>query len=129
MHRHELRTHVDAALLIESCDLLVSERLHAIVIASILGVPSYVLAYDVKVRELAGMLGLASWSTDINEPFPATEFANQLSALIEQRADVGSQVRDRSAALGVEARRNFDAAREWIAGTTAKAKAKAKAKA
>ena len=124
MHRHELRTHVDAARLIETCDLLVSERLHAIVMASILGVPSYVLAYDVKVRELAGMLGLASWSTDINEPFPATEFANRLSALIEQRADVASLVRDRSAALGVEARRNFDAARTWVAGTTAKAKAR-----
>jgi len=70
------------------------------------------------------MLGLTSWSTDINEPFLATEFANQLSALIEQRADVASQVRDRSAALGVEAWRNFDAARTWVAGTTAKAKAR-----
>lgn len=129
MHRHELRTHSDAARLIESCDLLVSERLHAIVMASILGVPSYVLAYDVKVRELAGMLGLESWSTDINEPFPATEFANRLSVLIEQRADVGSHVRDRSAALGVEARRNFEAAREWVAETAAKAESKARAKA
>ncbi len=71
MHRHEIRTHADAARLIESCDLVVSERLHAIVIASILGVPSYVLAYDVKVRELAGMLGLEPWTTDINQPFPA----------------------------------------------------------
>jgi len=127
MHRHELRTHVDAAQLIENCDLLVSERLHAIVMASILGVPSYVLAYDVKVRELAGMLDLASWTTDINEPFAATEFADRLSALIEQRADVGVHVRDRSAALGVEARRNFDTARQWVATTAAKAAARTKA--
>lgn len=127
MHRHELRTHGDVARLIESCDVVVSERLHAIVMASILCVPSYVLAYDVKVRELAEMLGLTRWSTDINEPFPAAEFADRLSALIEQRAEVALQVRERSAALGVEARRNFDAARAWVAGTTAREKARAKA--
>jgi polysaccharide pyruvyl transferase WcaK-like protein len=120
MHRHQLHTHVDAARLIESCDLLVSERLHAIVMASILGVPSYVLAYDVKVRELAGMLGIAPWSTDINEQFPAAEFANKLTALIEQRAVVASQVQARSAALGDQARQNFAAARAWVAGTTKK---------
>jgi len=129
MHRHELRTHRDAARLIQSCDLLVSERLHAIVMASILGVPSYVLAYDVKVRELAGMLGLASWSTDINEPFPAAVLATRLTALIEQRAEVASQVRRRSEELGVEARRNFDAARAWVAGTRARATAKVAAQA
>ena len=116
MHRHELHTHVDAALLIESCDLLVSERLHAIVMASILGVPSYVLAYDVKVRELAATLGLESWSTDINEPFTSAEFASRLCALIAHRGDVASQVRVRSEELGIEARRNFLVARGWVAG-------------
>ncbi|MGS0684738.1 polysaccharide pyruvyl transferase family protein [Nakamurella sp. GG22] len=121
LHRHALRTHVDAARLIESCDLVVSERLHAIVMASILGVPSYVLAYDVKVRELAGMLGLSRWSTDINEPFTAAAFADRLGELIEQRQEIAAQVRDRSAELGEEARRNFGAAREWVSGSRAAA--------
>lgn len=125
MHHHDLRTHNDAARLIAHCDVLVSERLHAIVMASILGVPSYVLAYDVKVRELADMLGLTAWSTDINVPFAATELAGQLSALIEQRAAVSAQVLERSGALGIEARQNFDAARAWVAGTSTPAKAMA----
>ena len=120
MHRHEVRTHADAARLIEGCDLLVSERLHAIVMASILGVPSYVLAYDVKVRELAGMLGLDQWSTDINRPFLPAHFANRLCALIEQRRDVAAQVSARSAELGAEARGNFLAARGWVAGVAVK---------
>ncbi len=122
MHQHELRTHTAAARLIRSCDLLVSERLHAIVMASVLGVPSYVLAYDVKVRELAAMLGLAAWTTDINKPFPVSELAERLEAVIEQRADVAAGVRDRSAVLGAEARRNFDAARAWVGGATTEAR-------
>jgi polysaccharide pyruvyl transferase CsaB len=116
MHQHRLTTHTDAARLINSCDVLVSERLHAIVMASILGVPSYVLAYDVKVRELAAMLELTPWTTDINEPFPAADLAEKLTALTEQRAGAGTRVRDRSAVLGAQARRNFDAARAWVEG-------------
>ena len=121
-HQHEPRTHSDAARLIRSCDLLVSERLHAIVVASILGVPSYVLAYDVKVRELAAMLDLTRWMTDINAPFAAEDLASALGALLEQRAVIAAEVHDRSAVLGAEARHNFDAARAWVAGRAATAK-------
>ncbi len=89
--------------------------------ASILGVPSYVLAYDVKVRELAAMLDLTGWMTDINKPFAAEDLAADLGAQVEQRADIAAAVRDRAAVLGAEARRNFDAARAWVAGTPATA--------
>jgi len=119
-HRTDLPGHQEAARLIESCDLVVSERLHAIVMASILGVPCYVLAYDVKVRELAGMLGLDEWTTDINQPFSAAELADGISAMIEQRAALAAQVQNRSTLLAREARGNFDAAREWVAGTPAR---------
>jgi polysaccharide pyruvyl transferase WcaK-like protein len=113
--RHELPSHTDAARLIDSCDLVISERLHAIVMASILGVPSYVLAYDVKVTQLAAMLGLDSWSVNINEPFDATVVGDRILELIEQRAAVASAVEARSAELGDEARANFAKAREWVA--------------
>jgi polysaccharide pyruvyl transferase CsaB len=122
MHRHELHTHGDAARVIASCDVLVSERLHAIVMASIVGVPSYVLAYDVKVRELAAMLGLESWSVDINQPFPSAEVGSRIAELIEQRDAVSAGVLERSAALGAEARANFDRARTWVASTKAAAR-------
>jgi polysaccharide pyruvyl transferase WcaK-like protein len=113
--RHELPSHTDAARLIAGCDVVISERLHAIVMASILGVPSFVLAYDVKVKELASMLGLDSWSVDINQPFDAAEVGTRISELVEQRADVATAVRARSAELGAEARRNFETARAWVA--------------
>lgn len=116
MHRHQLSTHGDAARLIAGCDVLLSERLHAIVMASIIGVPSFALAYDVKVVELAAMLGIEKHSIDINHPFPADEVSNGLGALIADRTAIGAQVRERSAELRVEARANFEAAREWASG-------------
>ncbi len=113
--RHDLPTHVDAARLIADCDIVVSERLHAIVMASILGVPSYVLAYDVKVTELATMLESQAWSVNINEPFDADAVARQLIELLQRRAAESARVRSRSAALGVDAQRNFSSARDWVA--------------
>ena len=80
-------THGDVARLIAGCDLLVSERLHAIVIAAILGVPAFVLAYDVKVLELAAMLDLESSTIDINQPFEAAEVTDRLADLVERRAE------------------------------------------
>ncbi|MGB7362350.1 MAG: polysaccharide pyruvyl transferase family protein [Rhodococcus sp. (in: high G+C Gram-positive bacteria)] len=112
--KHRLVSPADAARLIEGCDVLVSERLHAIVMASILGVPSFVLAYDVKVRELASMLGLVPWSVDINEPFDADDVGDRIIALIEQRETVAAEVGKHSSELGEEARRNFEIARRWV---------------
>ena len=96
------------------------ERLAAEIVTQNLS--SYVLAYDVKVRELAAMLDLTPWMTDINKPFAAEDLAGALGALLEQRADVATAVSQRSAVLGAEARRNFDAARAWVRGTAATAK-------
>jgi polysaccharide pyruvyl transferase CsaB len=117
--RHVVPTHTDAAALISSCDVLVSERLHAIVMASILGVPSFVLAYDVKVMELATMLGLDSWSVNINKPFDATAVGDRIGELIEQRDSESTRVRERSAQLSIEALANFESARVWISNSGA----------
>ena len=114
--RHEPRTHVDAARLIRDSDVLVSERLHAIVMASVLGVPSFVLAYDVKVRELAKTLGLAERTIDINAPFEASALADGLVDLIEKRDEVSAHVRSRSTALRETARESFARARAWATG-------------
>ena len=111
--RHEPRTHTDAARLIRDSDVLVSERLHAIVMASILGVPSFVLAYDVKVRELARTLGIEQWTIDINEPFDTSTLADGLVDLIERREVAGSAVGARSAELRAEARDSFARAQAW----------------
>ncbi|OLF07061.1 polysaccharide pyruvyl transferase family protein [Actinophytocola xanthii] len=118
--RHELATPGDAARVIQKSDIVVAERLHAIVMASILGVPPFALAYDVKVRELAAMLRLERWSVDINAPFDAEELADRMADLIRERAAVAARVSETNANLRRKAQDNFDRARKWMAGPQAR---------
>lgn len=120
-HRHTPRTHHDVAAVLERCDLLVSERLHAIIMAAILGVPPLVLAYDVKVRELAAVLGLGEYTIDINRPFKAADLAGRLGALLEERTAVAAAVMARSEQLRARALAGFASARTWVAGSPAAA--------
>ncbi|WP_431795731.1 hypothetical protein [Microbacterium enclense] len=76
--------------------------------------PSFVLAYDVKVRELAKTLGLDDRTIDINQPFEASALADGLLDLIEQRDAVGAAVSARSAELRASARTSFARARRWV---------------
>lgn len=114
---HDPRSPGDVAALIRGCDVVVSERLHAIVLAAVLGVPPFALVYDQKVAELAAMLGIEHWSVDINEPFDADDLAQRLGELIRDRATVARQVTRVTAELHDRARRDFDRARQWVAGS------------
>lgn len=114
--RHDLRTPGDVAAVIRDCDVVLSERLHAIVLASILGVPSFALVYDQKVGELAAMLRMQRWSLDINSPFDADALAGQLVDLVRERVAVAGRVEQVTAELRTRARADFDRARRWVAG-------------
>lgn len=114
--RHDLRTPGDVATVIRDCDIVLSERLHAIVLASILGVPSFALIYDQKVAALAAMLQMQRWSVDINAPFDADALAELLGELVRDRAAVADRVELVTAELRARARADFDRARRWVAG-------------
>lgn len=118
MHVHRPITHIDAARLIAECDVLLSERLHAVVMASILGVPTFALAYDVKVGELATMLGIEDHSVDINQRFSSSEVTEGLAAVIENHKACSAHLLERSTALGAQARADFDSARQWVDSAT-----------
>jgi len=118
MHRHRPATYVEAARLIDDCDVLLSERLHAIVMASILGVPTFALAYDVKVAELASMLDIEDYTVDINQPFSEREISDGLAKLIENHSTSRTRLLERSATLAATARDNFSTARQWIEHAT-----------
>ena len=114
MRRHRPTAPGHAARIISQCDVVVSERLHAIVMASIIGVPTLALAYDVKVTELASMLGLDATTVDINGPFSDREIVDGVSSLIEDHACHAARLRARSAERRTAARANFAAARDWM---------------
>jgi polysaccharide pyruvyl transferase WcaK-like protein len=111
---HRPITPSDAAQIIQSCHVVLSERLHAIVMASILGVPAFALAYDVKVNELAAMLGLEGVSVDINRPFAATEITEPVGLLLDDLDGAGERLRSRAEVLATRARSDFDHARAWL---------------
>lgn len=115
--RHDLRSPGDVAELIRGCHVVVSERLHAIVLASILGVPPFALVYDQKVAELAAMLGIERWSIDINSPFDADALADRLTGFVRDRAEIAREVEQVSGELRDRAQGEFARARRWIVGT------------
>lgn len=112
---HAVATPADAARLVAACDVVVAERLHAIVLTAVLGVAPFVLAYDVKVRELARTLHVEPWPVDVNDPPGVDVVAARLLDLAERRAQVARAVADRGTALHREAVAALADARAWVA--------------
>ncbi|MBT8165266.1 MAG: polysaccharide pyruvyl transferase family protein [Acidimicrobiia bacterium] len=110
---HTPSTPGEAARIIADCDLVVSERLHAIVMASILDVPAFVLAYDVKVRELSSALALDDYTVDINRPFALEVLAGPLAALVDDLAAARERLAEPVAELRHRAVEAFAVARAW----------------
>lgn len=99
MHLHQPEDHRAAAAIIDRCDLLLSERLHALVMAAILGKPFLALMYDVKVQELVAGLGMSEYAFDINQPFEPLAMKARVQGLLRARAEVSCHLLARSAAL------------------------------
>lgn len=111
---HRPTTHTEMAQLIDSCHLVISERLHAIVMAAILGVPAFALAYDVKVRELAEMLGLDGLVVDVNAPLDPVAMTRRIESLLADLDHAGRRLQRRADALSRRARADLAASRAWV---------------
>lgn len=85
---HEPKTAQDIAAILGACDIVVAERLHALVLASILQKPFVALIYDVKVEELTKFLQMESLAIDINKPFAAADLAGNITKAVEQKQDI-----------------------------------------
>ena len=99
---HSVETHREAAGVIAACDLLLAERLHALVMASILGKPFYALLYDVKVRELVAGLEMSDHATDINHPFDPARLVSGIETVWANREMISRHLTGRSTALREE---------------------------
>lgn len=111
---HRPTTHADVARIIDGCDVVVAERLHALISAAKLGVPIVPLVYDVKVRELAAALGVADIAIDLGRRFTAEDLVDAIiTAGAPRHAAVTAE---RVADLTDRARVGFEAARAWVQG-------------
>ena len=104
---HDPQTAGQAGEIMASCQVVLAERLHTLVIASILGRPFFGLTYDVKVRELVDYLGMAEYAIDINQPFQAQTLLAGITRLMENQQAVSDHLLARSAALRGELQAYF----------------------
>jgi len=112
---HAPAYHQEVAAIIAGCDLVVGERLHAIILSVVLGCPVVALPYDVKVRELVTQLGIGERSFDVSGDLDPSA----LTAAILRAVDDAGWERERLAAVAAVKRREaasgFAALRSWIA--------------
>lgn len=111
---HDPQSHVDVGRIVADCDLVVSERLHALVIAATLGRASVALVYDVKVQELVEQLGLTDRAVDVNRPFDPAILAGMLLGALDDTDGEGRRLAARAAELRAEAADYFDDVRAWL---------------
>ncbi len=96
---HDPQTAQEAGEIISSCDLVLAERLHTLVISSILGKPFFGLVYDVKVQELVDYLGMSEHSLNINQPFLAETLLVGIKTVILNRENIQQHLVKRSREL------------------------------
>jgi polysaccharide pyruvyl transferase WcaK-like protein len=102
-------------VLIGACDLLLAERLHALVIAAILGKPLVALVYDVKVEEMIAGLGMEEYAVNINRPFDPQELQRRIEAARANAPVVQAHLRARSGAFRAELAAYFGRLLEGVA--------------
>lgn len=111
---HAPADHQDVASVIADCDVVVSERLHAIVLSVITGCPVVALPYDVKVRELVAQLAIQERSFDVSADLDSAA----LAATILRTAECPGPERDRMAELAAHKRQEAASAladvRSWV---------------
>ncbi|MEV8272370.1 polysaccharide pyruvyl transferase family protein [Microbacterium sp. NPDC077184] len=111
---HRPTTHQDVARIVASCDLVLGERLHALITAAKLGVPVLPLVYDVKVGELAEAFGVSHLAVDLGVPFTAKDLVDAITEVADEPAVARRALGERVADLTDRARVGFDGARAWI---------------
>ncbi|UCC54363.1 MAG: polysaccharide pyruvyl transferase family protein [Anaerolineaceae bacterium] len=85
---HEPSSAQDVAQILSQCDLVMAERLHALVLASILKKPFVALIYDVKVEQLAKYMQMEGLAVDINRPFEMADLTGNIIKAINNRQDI-----------------------------------------
>jgi polysaccharide pyruvyl transferase WcaK-like protein len=74
----------EVARVIDASDLIIAEKLHAVILAAILCKPFVALEYDVKVKGVCSDLGMSGYSVDICSKFPKDAILTAATRVWEQ---------------------------------------------
>ncbi len=102
------KTSAALAKIIRSCDFIIAERLHAIIIATVLNVPSIPLMYDPKVVSLANYLGLEDFAVDVNKAFTPEELGKKINLLQEYFTETKQHIQQQYMKLNNQDKNYFD---------------------
>ena len=96
--------------LIAPCDVFVGQRLHSVVVASVLGIPALMLSYALKCDDFMASINRQRWTLPIDR-LDAAAMSAMLVDLHVERAHHVAQLEDETARLRIELLAAFDAAR------------------
>ncbi|MEN9523982.1 MAG: polysaccharide pyruvyl transferase [Candidatus Parcubacteria bacterium] len=105
---HDPQTAQDAAEIIASVDMVLAERLHTLVISSILGKPFYGLVYDVKVQELVDYLDMETYARNINQFHHEDDLKAGIRSVLASYEKVSTHLIERSANLNAKLANYFN---------------------
>lgn len=106
--------YMDILSLTANLDLAIGMRLHFLIFSSLFGVPLVGIPYDPKVNRFLQSVGLPPGLSA--EQLDYEELATRLAQVLEQREELGSQLRERVAPLQKEALKNAKLAAELLRG-------------
>ncbi len=99
--------------LLGSCDLILGMRLHSILLAAVVGVPSVGLIYDPKVRQAMGALGLSDLAHALDS-LSADALLQSLLQAQAQRDELSRRVSAHAETLAQLARADAMGLYEWL---------------
>lgn len=116
---HAPQDHRDVARILSTCDVVVAERLHALITASKLGIPVVPLIYDVKVREISEAIGVRDRAVDLSVPFSADAILRPLRRIAADPAAAEARQQQEVDRLTLRAQQDFGRVRAWIEASAA----------
>ncbi|PJF28419.1 MAG: polysaccharide pyruvyl transferase CsaB [Phototrophicales bacterium] len=107
----------DMLSLLGSCDLILGMRLHSILLAAVVGVPSVGLIYDPKVRQAMKALGLDDLAHDLDS-LRTDALLRSLMEAHSQRDELSRRVSTHAETLAQMARADAVGLYEWLQSPT-----------
>lgn len=95
--------------IIEQADFMVASRFHAMIAGLALGVPTLVLGWSHKYREILAMFGLQQWAYDFSE-LDVKVLVQRIDELIEDGPSIRESIASNIERVNSEAQAQFD----WV---------------
>lgn len=106
----------ELAKTIDASDIFVGERLHGLILSTVLGVPIVALEYDIKVTGVVNDLCPDISGIDINGPFKKESIYKAIKAIADNYSQASADIRQAHKTAHAESTRSFRILTEALKG-------------